>query len=495
MPDAAAAEPRPSVGLRRLAGASVTYGLGSVLSRGLAFLLLPVYTRHLTDADYGIVAVTATVSSVLGVVYPLGLQSAVWRLNVAAAGDEERRAVNGTVWIASLVAAAVMALLLDQLGAPFFHALLPAVPFDPYIRLAIWTSLLAALGLVPLNMLQVQERPKAYVALSFGASLLTTAGIVLLVVFRNEGAIGYLRGALFGAVLAAPLYLAVGLRNVTVTVRRTVLVAALAYSLPLVPHALAGWLLELSHRAILSRFVPLGDVGVFAVGYQLGAALSIVISAFTSAWLPILFRELAKEDPAADRELARLATYFVAVFLFMAGGWALVAPHAITWLLAPAYAGAWRVTQIVVAAYGLNALYILPIGLMLWRKTTWLVPVVTVAAGSANVALNLLLVPRFGATAAAWNTLAGYGVMLLLAWLLARRQYPFPYEYGRLARIVVIAAVLFVLASLAAPAITPASLVLRAVLWLTFPVGLLAGGVIRRDQVGHVLAVLRRRVA
>jgi O-antigen/teichoic acid export membrane protein len=482
-----AAEPRSS-GLRRLAGASVVYGLGSVLTRGIAFLLLPLYTRYLSTTDYGIVAVTATVSSVLAVIYPLGLQGAVARFYFATQDEMERRATNGTLWIASLVVAGTLTLLLDRFGSSLFGILLPAIRFDPYIRLAIWTALLTIVGLVPLSILQVQERPRAYVALSLGASLLTTSGIVLLVVWRNQGAYGYLRGALLGALVAAVPYLVVAFRSVTPVVRWVTLRAALGYSLPLVPHALAGWVLELSDRAILSRFVALGEVGVYAIGYQLGAAIGIIVSAFTSAWVPILFRGLAKQDRTADRELARLATYYIIVLSFVAVGWALLSPHVILWLLAPRYAESYRVTQIVIAAYVLNALYIIPINLLFWNKATRLVPLVTLGGGIVNVALNLWLVPRVGTMAAAWDTLIGYGVMLALAWILARRQYPFPYEYGRLARIVGLGIAIFVGGTQLAPTVTPSTFALRSVVWLLFPFGLIALGVVKPGKVRTILA-------
>ena len=54
--------------------------------------------------------------------------------------------------------AAVMALLLDRVGPSLAAALLPEVPFHPYLRLAVWTAFLGVLGLTPLVLLQAQER-------------------------------------------------------------------------------------------------------------------------------------------------------------------------------------------------------------------------------------------------------------------------------------------------------------------------------------------------
>ena len=54
------------------------------------------------------------------------------------------------------------------------------------------------------------------------------------------------------------------------------------------------------------------------------------------------------------------------------------------------------------------------------------------SAGAVNIGLNLWLIPRYGAIAAAWSTLGAYAMLLLLTWWSAERVHPFPYEYRRL---------------------------------------------------------------
>jgi O-antigen/teichoic acid export membrane protein len=486
--------PEPaSGGIKQLAKASATYGLGSVLVRALTFLLLPVYTRHLAPADYGIIAVAVTIASILGAIMPIGLHGAVARFYYQVETDAERRRVNGTLWLAVAASALVMSLLLDLIGAPVFRVLVPNVPFHPYLRLAIWTACLTSLGLVPLAMLQVQERARLYVVLSTGSAAATLALVAYLVVFRGWGARGYLIGGLCGAALAAVAYVVVALRIITPGIDLAHLRAALIYSVPLVPHAIASWVLELSDRAVLARFVPLSDVGVYSLGYQLGAAVGLLTAAFTSAWVPVLFRGLAKNDPAVDRELSRLGTYFVVGLVFCCLGSALLAEPVLGYVLAPAYHDAYRVTLWIVGAYVLGGLYILPIGLLFWQKTTWLIPLITVTAGSVNVALNLLFVPRFGYMTAAWSTLVSNAVMLLMAWQLARRRYAFPYEYRRMGLTLASALGLFIIGIACARALPAASLVFRIGAWLVFPAGLLVLGVMGRSEFGALWRWLNSR--
>lgn len=473
--------------LRKLVGASAVYGLGSVLVRGLAFLLLPLYTRYLSPAEYGIVALAITCTVVLGLLYPLGLRGAVSRMWYEEGSLEERRERIGTLWIAMVLAAGAMALALDRAGPWLAGVLLPEVPFHPYLRLAVWTAFLGVLGIVPLVLLQAQERPRAYVVLSVGTALGTTALTVWLVV-RGGGAEGYLRGALIGAAVAAVPYLALTFRQVRPVWRGGVLLPALAFGLPLVPHAVAGWALEMSDRAILTRFLPLSDVGVYALGYQLGAAMGLLTGAFNAAWVPFLFGALKEEAEAAHPRLARLVTYYAFALCFVGLGWSLLVEHALPLLAGAGFQEAHRITPWVVGGYVLSGLYLVPTNLLFWRRRTTVIPLVTVVAGAVNVGLNLWLVPRYGSIAAAWSTLVAYALLLLLTWWSAERLLRFPYEYRRLGLMAGLALTLF-LAGRLLPFPNPALEVAgRVLLWLTFPFGLLALGALDRAE----LAVLTR---
>ena len=475
---------------RKLVGASAVYGLGIVLVRGLAFLLLPLYTRYLSPADYGIVALAVTCTVVLGFIYPLGLRAAVSRTWYEEGTLEERRERIGTLWIAMLVAAAGMALALDRTGPWIAAALVPEVPFQPYLRLAVWTAFLSVFSITPLVLLQAQERPRPYVALTVGTALVTTALSVWLVL-RGRGAEGYLLGSLLGAALSAICYLALTLREVRPGWRGGVLLPAIAFSLPLVPHAIAGWVLEMSDRAILSRFLPLHDVGIYSLGYQLGAAVGLLSTAFNAAWVPFLFGALKEEGEAAHPRLARLVTYYAFVLCFVGLGWALLVEYALPLLAGAEFQAAHRVTPWVIGGYVFGGLYFIPTNLLFWRRKTRVIPLVTVAAGAVNVGLNLWLVPRYGAIAAAWSTLAAYAVLLLLTWWQAERLHPFPYEYRRLGMMTGLALALF-LAGQVLPSAGPVLEVAgRVLLWLAFPLGLLLTGALDQAELTQVTRLLR----
>jgi O-antigen/teichoic acid export membrane protein len=386
----------------------------------------------------------------------------------------------------------VMAILLDRAGPSLTAAVLPEVPFHPYLRLAVWTAFLGVLGLTPLVLLQAQERPLAFVLLTLWTALTTTAVTVWLVV-KGGGAEGYLQGALIGAALATAPYLALTIGQIRPVFRMSILMPALAFGLPLVPHALAGWALEMSDRAILTRLLPLRDVGVYSLGYQLGAAMGLVTTAFNAAWVPFLFGALKQEGDAAHPKLARLVTYFAMVLCFIGLGWSLLVEHAIRLITGPEFREAHRITPWVVGGYIFGGLYFVPANLLFWRQQTRVIPLVTLAAGAGNIGLNLWLVPRYGAIAAAWSTLAAYAILLILVWRSAERVHPFPYEYRRIGLMVGLALALFLTGQFLpfpGPELEVAG---RVLLWLAFPFGLIALGAFDRAELAVLTRLLRGR--
>lgn len=470
-------------GLKRLAGKSIIYGLGQVFLRGIGFFLLPLYTRYLTPAEYGVVAVGTTVAAVLSVLLPLGLHGSLARVYFDADSEIERRRRSGTVWVVMVLWAATLTLLLDQIGGQLFPLLFADVPFQPYIRLALWTAFFNVFSLVPLGLLQIREQAGAYVLATATGTLLNVACVAGAVVALRAGAYGYLTGALVASAIMAVPYSVLTLRQIDIGLQRKVAAAALAYSLPLVPHGVASWVLELSDRIVLERYVPLSQLGLYSLGYQISLVLSIVAAAVNSAWVPFLFRTNAEEGLAAAPMLARLATFYAMGLCWMATGVALFGKPAVLLLMAPEFAGAYRIIPWIVAGLLMSGLYLIPVNFLFLRSRTGIIPIVTILSGLANLGLNLWLVPRFGVIAAAWGTFVAYSLMLVLVWMAARRVYPLPYEFRRLARVGALTAVLMWIGTVLPSASSVLDLLVRVLLWALFPVGLVVSGLFSRDEI------------
>jgi O-antigen/teichoic acid export membrane protein len=106
----------------------------------------------------------------------------------------------------------------------------------------------------------------------------------------------------------------------------------------------------------------------------------------------------------------------------------------------------------------------------------------TIGALVANVALNLALVPPLGIVGAGLALVASYVVVVVLMYAFTQRLFPVPYEWSRLGRVVLVSAALVAFGELALPSSGAAGLLGRGVVWVAFPVALLASGFFTAEE-------------
>lgn len=434
--------------LKTLIAQSMTYGLGDLLTKAIAFLLIPVYTRYLSAGDYGILGVASAITAVLGIIYPLGLQAAAMRFYYDAPGDAEQRDLLGTLALVVLLIGFALAAILTTtpLGPALFGAVVRDIPFDPYIVILLWTAFFASASAVPLVIFRVQERPRRYVAYTAGGFLLTTAAILYFVVGQRAGALGNLRGVLMASGIMALLYVLATFRHANLTFRRDWLRKSLVYSLPIVPHLLAHWALTLSDRSVLNQFVPLDRVGIYTLGYQMSIALALVSQALNNAWMPFFYR-LAGEENAQPR-LARFFTYYLGIMTFTALGLALLGGDIIRVVANPEYHEAARLVPVITLAYLAQSFYYPAVFALFYQQKTKYLPLITGSAAALNIGMNVALIPRWGIDAAAWNKVMAYVVLAAATYIAGQRVYPMAWEQGRLAKLLAASGVLFAISHL-----------------------------------------------
>ncbi|PDW04028.1 lipopolysaccharide biosynthesis protein [Candidatus Viridilinea mediisalina] len=481
--------------LKGLASRSIVYSSGDLLLRAISFLLLPIYTRVLTPTDYGILAVTGLVAAILALLSSLSLHGFVYPTYFAQTNELTRRRALGTLFVAILLIGFTFTLITDQVGTLLFPLIFPDVSFQPYIRIAIWTTFLASWQLVPLAILKAQERSVTYVLLTVAGSLLHSAIALGLVVYLGQGVWGMLVAAFAAAILMLIPYLVVTLRNITLALERETLNAALIFSLPLVPHALAGWLLQLSDRAILQWYVPLEQLGIYSLAYTLGMLISIVATAMNAAWVPFLFRTDANEGLSASTRLGQLATYYALILCFVALGFHLLAEPILTIMTPASYHGAIALMPWMIAGQLLSGLYFIPVSYLFLRRKTRLVPQITVVAAIVNLFLNLWFIPSFGVIAAAWTTFISYAIMLFLAWRLAFKVYPVVYEYRRLAIIALITILLWLIGHYLSLASLWSLVFAKLGLLLLLPLLLVAFGFLSTGEKRRIGLLFRKKIA
>ena len=187
--------------LRRLGRHSAIYGLGGLVSRILAVLLLPLYTRYLSPSDYGKVETLIALTTVIGIVLRMGIHCAFFRFYFDSKEPDHRRLVLRTsFWFTMAMATA--GLIAGLLFSGTIADLLFGSSDDSELVMAAFVGLWAGMNYDQLTSLfRVEERSVAFVSASLANILLTIGATLLLVVALDQGPIGVIVGNFTGTLL------------------------------------------------------------------------------------------------------------------------------------------------------------------------------------------------------------------------------------------------------------------------------------------------------
>jgi O-antigen/teichoic acid export membrane protein len=417
--------------LSKLVKSSGIYALASTIPPLVSLGLSPFLTRHLSPSDYGALTLLNSFISLAAGVTQLGLGSAFFRAySYDYTSEDDRRAVlstaNTLLCLVSIITVVGVTLLAPSLA----NLLLGRSSYRNLIVLAAGVVLLQNLAVPAFAWLRAESRPLFYSLLAIANILiLLIANIVLVGVF-SLGIVGSLIATGSGYVCVTLCMIPLVFIRAGIKLRFDIARSMLAYGVPLIFNVISYWALQVLDRYLLSLLGSLSQTAEYAVAYTLGSALSvIVISPFGLAWPTVLF-SIAKRKDAAQI-FQHLFRWFSMFLLFAAFGLSLAATILLKWLFPVVYHSAAPIIPVVsvsLAFYG--AYYVFVTGINIKRKT-WLIGVFSTIAALINLALNLVLIPRYGAMGAATSTLLAYIALAIVAYIVNQSIYPISFEIGK----------------------------------------------------------------
>lgn len=483
--------------LLRLASDTFFFVAGFTVRRAVSLVTLPVLTRVLTVHQFGMLAVIATVRELLAVIFQLGVPNASDRFYYDCPDERAQRRMFGTLLLLLMTTSGVGCLLLAWAGEAVWRRVVGDVPFHPYITLTIASIFTGTMGVLPRSLFRVTNRVPRWAALTAAHGVLTAALSIALVVVGDLGALGVVVGHLAGSAVFFVINFRYLRPHLAWTFSPGLALRALAFGLPDVPVRVSTWAVRLADRLILQAWVPLSVVGLYSIGSMLGSTLfELVASSANAAILPFFYATARETEPRAARKMfADVAAYNAAVLAFLALGAMLFAREAILVLAPPQYLAAEAVVPLIAWGSVFQALAHVPArGIYLVKKTAVL-PLVFGVPALLNVGLNFLLIPSFGMLGAAWATFLSYPALFALILAVAQRVYPIPYDYGRMAKPLVVLLALSWAKALIPTDSLAVAVSLKALLLAAFPVALLALGFLDAGEWRAVAGGTRRLLA
>jgi O-antigen/teichoic acid export membrane protein len=471
--------------LRRLATTGAAYTAASILSKLIAVALLPLYTRYLTPADYGAAEVMFAAVVSASIVVRFGTIEALLRFYYK--DDEDPAKVVSTSFAALFWFSTAAALIALPFAGPISEALLDRSAPD-LARISIAGLWVLTMVEYLLTLFRLEERARAYFLTTILNVLAAIGLTVVLVVGQDEGARGLLLGSYASGAVVALALIVVHRRRLSLWIDTALLRRMTRFGLPTMPAELSLYALNFVDRIVIVRTVGLAEAGLYSLAVKFAQAVNVLVRGFQLAWPPLAYS--IRDDGEARRAYAAIVTWFVAACAFVVTGMWLFSRWIVRALAAPQFFDSYEAIGLIATGVTLYALYmVLVVILGRTGRTEFNLPATT-AALIANVALNLALVPPLGIVGAGLALVASYVVVVVLMYVFTQRLFPVPYEWGRLARVVLVSTALVGLGELLLPTDGFIGLLVRVAFWLAYPAVLFLSGFFTSEERGW-LARLR----
>lgn len=403
------------------------YVATDIINKAIPFLLLPVFTRYLTPSDFGLIASFVTVVSFVGMFTGLNTHGAISVNYFKESKEKFGLFLSNLLWIllgstlvALLVLLVVQPLITQKFYIPaewvFVALLIAASQFITTINVTLWIA---------------EEKPKAYGIFQISQALMLASLSIYLVVVLAMDWQGRFAAVAISVVLFSLLSFWFVTRHKYFSWKadKATLRDTLKFGIPLIPHALGGWLRTSLDSLFLISLIGTAAAGIYSVGYQLGVIMGIVVAAFNKVWGPHLFKKLSNKPSFADKRKLVLFTYayFVGV-MGVASVLTLLAPYFFDFFIGKRFKDAAPIIGWVAFGYAFTGMYYMVGQYLFYVKKTHYLAMATLTTAILHAIISYNLIQLNGTIGAAQATTISFGLNFLIIWMLSNKFYPMPWS-------------------------------------------------------------------
>jgi O-antigen/teichoic acid export membrane protein len=412
---------------RSLLQNAAVYSSANILNAAIPFLLLPILTRVLLPADYGVLAMFNATLGILGAFTGLSVHGAVNVRFVDRESIDFPRYVGSclcVLLVSTLATLGVVALLLKPLSE--FTAVPPL-----WLLLAVIVSSCNFLIQVRLGIWLMAKKPIAYGSFQLSLSILNM-GLSLIFVILLQ--LSY-EGRLLGQLIAVVAFAFIGLLSLSfsgwVKFRPSwqYMREALDFGLPLVPHVIGGFLVAVADRFIIKQKIGLEAAGIYMVAVQLGLGMGLLADAFNKAFVPWLYEQLKADSFEIKRRIVKGTWVYFFVALIFAGIIALLSYWIVLLVAGPEYVGASSALAWIALGQAFGGMYLMVTNYIFYKRKTKMLAWTTLFSGGVGVLLTWILTPVFGIAGAGLSFAIAMCIRFLLTWFLSQRVCPMPWFF------------------------------------------------------------------
>lgn len=380
------------------------FALGSFGTKMISFFLVPLYTNVLTTAEYGVVDLITTISTILAPVIILNISESIMRFALDHDANHNKILSTG---VAVFGGAIVFGLVLIPLASNISML----KEYAGYLY--FYTITLSGSQLFLFNLRGREQ----LLAFSVGNIIHTLAIAVFNIYFllvAKQGIEGYFIAYILSNVITALYAFFAG--RTWEQLKHFHLDAALskqmiAYSIVLIPNSFMWWIINSSDRIMVTAMVGVAANGVYAISYKIPSLVQTITNIFNQAWSYSAIRE----NQSADRDAYcnRVFNGVVAISTISGVGLLAIIKVFLRFYVEENYYSAWKYTPYLMVGYVFLTLATFLSTYYTVNKDSKGFLFSSMCGATVNLILNAVLIPVIGVSGAALATCISYVAVYL----------------------------------------------------------------------------------
>ena len=448
--------------VKKFAGQTAIYGLSTIISRMVYFVLTPIYTRNLPVSANGVFTAMYGNASIINAILAFGMETTYFRY-LQKRSDNKQQVYNnafGVVIAVSLVFLTFCLFFLDpiinymQAGVAKDHA-----DYAFYVKNFLVILVLDAFCVIPFARIRAEGRPIKYavikcsnIAFVMLLNLFFLFGVPYIIAHHLPGGtwmagwyrphwVGYVFLANAIASVLTIILLLPEILKLKLKFDSSMFKDMFVYSWPVLIANISFIINESLDKVMLKHILPQSisdqQVGIYGQCAKIALFLSLFVQAFRLGAEPFFFSH-AKNKNSGDT-YARIMTYFVITVAVICVGltanvnilatiivgkeFKLIKGHLIH---NPYWDGLGVIPPLLFGYLSLGIYMNLSVWYKLSDQTKYGLYISGIGA-VLTVILNWLLIPKYSYMASAWISFAAYASMMVLSYLWGQKNYPIPY--------------------------------------------------------------------
>jgi O-antigen/teichoic acid export membrane protein len=424
--------------LKSTAKSSLIYSLGNISTKVAGFLLIPLYTKYLPLADYGVLGLMEVISLAITAIFSLSLYSGFARLYY----DKEFIGKQNSIFFTSVTALLSICLLLVIFLKPFSNHLSDILFKQDYSSLFNYMIVVSAfliLTSMPSILLRLQEKPFLFISTNIVRLILTLFFTFVFMVHYKHGLKGIYEAQLIANIIYLICLLPFMIRNFEYKFEFRALKQMLSFSLPLVLGSISVIIISFTDKYLLNVMKSLSDSGLYSFSFKISNTIYyLIVDSVNLALAPIFYKIMY--DKNSQRFYSKIVTYLSFMVLVCIMALSFFGKELIELISSnKAYYIAYKVMPVLTFA----ALFMLLKDAMIRAlnivKKSRIISIVIFCVSFANILLNFALIPVLMTTGASLAYFLTQVLAFVMLYFFAQKAYPIPYELKKIAIMFILA--------------------------------------------------------